>query len=42
MAMVKEGAVNDDEDVEVANGASVTVGKKPVHPILWNLMLIAG
>jgi len=39
MSVVKE---NVEDDVEVGQTAPVVVGKKPVHPIIWNLMLIIG
>jgi len=39
MAAVKE---NEAEDIEAGKSAAVVVGKKPVHPIIWNLMLIVG
>jgi len=41
MSVVKED-IEKDADAEVAHSAPVVVGKKPVHPIIWNLMLIVG
>jgi len=39
MSVVKE---NVKEDAEVGQTDPVVIGKKPVHPIIWNLMLIVG
>ena len=39
MSVTKE---NEIEDVEASKSSPVVVGKKPVHPIIWNLMLIIG
>jgi len=36
------GEENVEEDAEVGKSSPVVVGKKPVHPIIWNLMLIVG
>jgi len=33
---------NEKEDVEAGTSSPVVVGKKPVHPVIWNLMLIVG
>jgi len=39
MSVAKE---NEETDVEAEKTAAVVVGKKPVHPVIWNLMLIVG
>jgi len=33
---------NEMEDIEAAKSSTVVVGKKPVHPLIWNFMLIIG
>jgi len=39
MSLPKENGI---EDVEAVKSSAVVVGKKPVHPVIWNLMLIIG